>query len=96
MNHVYLLVAQVSQNDVNLPKGDLTQTDFSTALKVVFGIAGAIATIIVVYGGLKYVLSQGNPQEMAKAKDTIVNALIGLVIIISSFGIISFVVTQLK
>jgi Type IV secretion system pilin len=94
MNYIYWFFAQVSQNDVELPKGDLTQADFQTALRVVFGISGAVAVIFVVIGGLKYIMSQGNPSEVTKAKDTIVNALIGLAIVIASFGIISFVVSK--
>ena len=94
MRYLYWLMAQVNQNQVDLPRADLTQSDFQNTMKIIFGVCGAIAVIFVAYGGLKYIMSQGNPSEATKAKDTIVNALIGLVIVIASYGIISFVVSR--
>ena len=96
MSRAAYLVAQVSGTEVRLPKGSLTNADFTSILRVVFGIAGGIALAIIAYGGLKYVLSQGNPQETGKAKNTIIDALIGLVVIVASFSIISFAVTRLR
>jgi hypothetical protein len=94
MSYLYWLMAQVNQNDIEVPQQDLTQADFQTVLKLIFGISGAVAVIFIALGGLKYILSQGNPQEATKAKDTILNALIGLVIVIAAYGIISFVYTM--
>ncbi len=51
-------------------------------------IAGIMATIMMMYGGLKYVVSFGSADKMAQAKDTIVSALIGLVLVLSSFLIL--------
>ena len=67
----------------------------SKVLQLVFGIAGAAALIIIMIGALKYVTSQGNPQETNKAKDTILYAVIGLVICIMAFAIVTFVVSNL-
>lgn len=66
-----------------------------TVLRLVFGIAGAIALLVITIAGFKYVISQGNPQEVAKAKDTILYALIGLAICILAFAIVGFVVGRL-
>ena len=59
---------------------------------LVFGIMGAVALLVITIAGFKYVLSQGNPQETAKAKNTILYALIGLVVAILAFNIVKFVV----
>jgi len=67
----------------------------TNALQIVFGVAGAIAMLIIVVSALKYVLSQGNPQETAKAKDTILYALVGLVVCALAFSIVTFVVERL-
>ena len=64
-------------------------------LTIAFGVAGGVALIVVAYGGLKFVLSQGNPQEITKAKNTIIDGLIGLVVIVAAGGIVAFVVTLL-
>lgn len=97
IHSAYLLVAQLSSNDVDaLPQGDLTNATFQTGLRIVFGIAGGAALVILGYGAFQYVISQGNPQNTNKAKNTIIDALIGLTIIIFAFGIISFVVGQIR
>jgi lysylphosphatidylglycerol synthetase-like protein (DUF2156 family) len=91
MKYLFWLHAQISRNDVHLPKDELNKNSIGNGLKLFFGIAGAIAVLTVVYGGVRYALSQGNPQETTKSKDIILNALIGLAIILSAFGIISLV-----
>ncbi|HTE22563.1 MAG TPA: pilin [Candidatus Limnocylindria bacterium] len=93
-----LLLAQI-------PKSDLTDIDalptsfgdnnVQNGLVVAFGIAGGIALVVMAYGGLKFVLSQGNPQEVTKAKNTIIDGLIGLAVIVGAAGIVGFVVSAL-
>jgi hypothetical protein len=88
---IYELIANVSiENDVNLPRTVLGENTVTSALQIVFGLAGAIAFLIVVLAGFQYVISQGNPQATNKAKDTILYAVIGLVISLSAVAIISF------
>ena len=87
--------AQVSSGEVNLPKGDLTRDDVLIALRVVFGVVGAIALLIITLSAFRYVLSQGDPQSTAKAKNGILYALIGLVIAIFATVIVNYVVTNI-
>lgn len=95
----YIAQVQIRKGEIsnlnNLP-GGLTGDNVSKGLAVAFGIAGGIALVIVAYGGLKFVLSQGNPQEISKAKNTIIDGLIGLAIIVSAGGIVAFVMAALK
>lgn len=58
-------------------------------------LAGIIAVIVVVIGGFKYVLSDGDPQKTADARKTIINALIGAVIAAMAAIIVSLVVNTL-
>lgn len=93
----WTLLAQINQWEAGLgglPRS-FTQNNIRNGLVVVFGIAGGIALIIMAFGALKFVLSQGNPQEVTKAKNTIIDGLIGLVIIVASGGIVGFVVAIL-
>lgn len=98
MRNLYSLLAQieVTPNEVGLPNNALGQPNLQAALQLVFGLAGAIAFIVVILGGLKYVLSQGNPTETAKAKDTVMYALIGLIICVFAFSIVSFVIANVR
>ncbi len=61
-------------------------------IQIVIVIMGAVALLIITLAGLQYVLSQGDSQKVAKAKNAIIYALIGLVVIIFAQVIVTFVV----
>ena len=61
-------------------------------LAVVF----AIAVIYLVIGGFRYIISQGNEEGVEKAKGTITNALIGLVIVVLAWIILTVVINLLN
>lgn len=66
----------------------------SVALAIVDDILRVTALVAVAYviiGGIKYTTSQGEPENTKKARETIVNALIGLVIAIVAASIVSFI-----
>jgi len=54
-------------------------------------LSGAIAVIFVIYGGYQYILSAGNDESATKGRGTVINALIGLVIIILAYVIVNVV-----
>lgn len=91
MHWTYYIFSQLHSNEVTIPQTELKSDDLQNALRFIFGFAGAMAVVAVTYGGFKYVMSRGNADATNKARDTIVFALIGLIIAITSFGIISFV-----
>lgn len=55
-------------------------------------LVGAIAVIMLIIGGLRYVTSNGEASSIKGAKDTITYAIIGIVIAILSFAVVSFVI----
>jgi hypothetical protein len=72
--------------------------DFSVILLVGLGvieillrIAGIVAVAFIIYGGIQYVTSQGEPDRSRKAQETIVNALIGLLIALVSVALVAFI-----
>ena len=85
-------LAQVDANNLKVPKTDLTPSTFKTILQIVFGIFGAVTVLIIVIAGLRFTISQGDPQATAKAKNTIIYALVGLVISMAAFSIVTFVI----
>ncbi|MDB4939779.1 MAG: hypothetical protein JWO40_204 [Candidatus Doudnabacteria bacterium] len=60
-------------------------------LRYVIGLAGLIALVFLVFGGFRYITSAGNEETAGKGRKTILNALIGLAIVILSYVIISVV-----
>lgn len=82
--------SQISASDVKLPRAGFTAT-LQSVLRISMVAAALISIIFVVVGGLKYTLSSGDPQGLASAKNTILSALVGLVLAVSAFAIIGFV-----
>ena len=58
-------------------------------------LAGYIAAFFILYGGFQYMLSEGLPDKAVKAKATLLNSVIGLVISIASVAIIKFIVAEI-
>lgn len=74
------------------PAGVANGAVIPTVLTVIFTVIGAVSFMIIVIAGLKYVLSQGEPQATTVAKNAIIYALIGLVIAIAAQSAVSLVV----
>lgn len=89
-------IAQVvDPNSINIPRVEAGPSQVQNIFSIVFAIAAAIAVLMVVIGGLSYVLSAGDPQKTARAKDTILYAVIGLIVSLMSFVIVRFVLGSL-
>jgi hypothetical protein len=65
-------------------------------LSLMLFIAGALAVVFVVIGGYQYITSAGNEEQSEKGKKTLVNAIIGIVVIVLSFTIINVVVNTVS
>jgi hypothetical protein len=64
---------------------------FVQVIRVIFGIVALLATVMFVYGGLLFLTSGGNTERVQKGKDTLQWSVIGIVIVITSWIIIRFV-----
>lgn len=58
-------------------------------------VSGAVAVIMVVVGGIRYGLSAGDASAVNSAKNTILYAIVGLVIAAMSFAIVNFVLSRI-
>jgi ABC-type Fe3+ transport system permease subunit len=73
-----------------------SQSSLSSILGLVLNllsvIVGLVAVIMIIIGGLKYVTSSGNSERTNEAKNTILYAIIGLVIVAIAQIIVRFVI----
>lgn len=69
---------------------------FSSITSILLFLVGAIAVVMIIVGGLKYVLSAGEAKATGDAKNTILYAVIGLVIALAAYSIINFVLGGIK
>ena len=75
--------------------GSITVTSIiSTVTNVLIFFVGAISVIVLIVGGLRYVVSGGNASSVQGAKNTILYAVVGIVVAISAYAIVHFVLTQ--
>lgn len=82
--------AAICKTNSNLLGGVL-----KNVINIMLYLAGIIAVIMVVIGGLRYITSDGDPQKANQAKNTILYALIGVTVAVLAFSIVNFVIAQL-
>lgn len=64
---------------------------FTKVVNVILYVLGAIAVIMIVIGGIRYTTSGGDSSSTTAAKNTILYAVIGLIVAILAFAIVNFV-----
>jgi len=68
---------------------------FKQVTNTVLYIVGIIAVIMLIIGGIKYVVSGGDAKKVTDAKNTVLYAIIGWVIAFLAFAIVNFVISAL-
>ncbi len=67
-----------------------------TIVDVLLFLLGAIAVIMIIIGGIRYTTSNGDSSQVTSAKNTILYAVVGLVVAILAYAIVNFVITSFK
>jgi cbb3-type cytochrome oxidase subunit 3 len=62
-----------------------------TVVGAILSLLGVIFFLLIFYGGIRWMLAQGNEAEVEKAKQVIVAAVIGLVVVLSAYAITYFI-----
>src|SRR5688572_572951 len=68
---------------------------FQTITNILLFLIGAIAVIMLIIGGIRYVISGGDQAQVTSAKNTILYAIVGIVVAFLAFAAVSFVTGQL-
>lgn len=68
---------------------------FRQITSTILYIVGIIAVIMLIWGGIRYVISGGDSKKVTDAKNTVLYAIIGLIISFLSYAIINFVIDAL-
>ena len=69
---------------------------FGLIANLLLFVIGAIAVIMIIIGGIRYVSANGDQGQVTEAKNTILYAIIGLVVAISAYAIVTFVATKFQ
>lgn len=92
MRHLYNFAALFDRSSLPGTKAD------ANTLEKVFGliyvILGALAVLLFVLAGLRYITAQGDPAKLAQAKMRLLHIAIGLVVAALAVTIVNFVLTR--
>ena len=67
---------------------------FKTVTNVLLFIIGAVSVIMLIIGGIRYTVSAGDSSAVTAAKNTIMYAIIGIIVAILAFAVVNFVITS--
>lgn len=67
---------------------------FRTITNVLLFLIGAISVIMLIFGGIRYVVSGGDSTAVQNAKNTILYAIVGVVVAILAYAVVNFVITS--
>lgn len=92
------VVAHAQMFSVPNPLRDITsiQGVIRALIDVAFGAAGLVAVIYLIVGGFRYITSSGNAEAIEGAKATIVNAIVGLIVILIAFLLVNYILLALN
>ena len=87
--------ANCAQEGTDMVDKDLQGDIFTTIVNTFLFIVGAVAVVMLIFGGFKYVTSGGDANSVTAAKNTIMYAVIGIIVAMLSYAILNYVVTTL-
>ncbi|MCD4762301.1 hypothetical protein K8R32_05075 [bacterium] len=70
------------------------ETIVAIVIKSILGLLGVIFLVLMIYGGFLWMTAKGNEQQVEKAKNLISAAIIGLIIVLSSYAISVFIIKR--
>lgn len=77
---------QNPQTDINF-----IQTKTGQIIGTALSFVGILFLILVIYAGIMWMTAQGNEQKVTKAKDLLINSIVGLIIVFAAYAITAFV-----
>ncbi len=84
-----------AQEELPSPLGNLEMYQIiANAIKLVLGIVGVLALIMFIYGGILWMTSGGNVEQVKKGKNTLVWATLGLAIVFFSYSLVTFIIKK--
>lgn len=85
----------INDSCTGLPKAAASSSTLRTGLAIFFGIAAVISLLMIIIGAFMFVTSGGNPQSTTKARETIIYAIVGLVVSLLAEAIVGFILGSL-
>jgi hypothetical protein len=75
----------------SIPRVEADQSAIQVGINFILQLAGVLSLIFIIIGAVKFSTSGGDPQKVASARNTVIYALVGLVVAVTAFTIASIV-----
>lgn len=82
----------VNPDDIGYKGATDANVAVANLLNLVYTVAGMVAVIVIVIAGFLYITSRGNAEKTKQARNAIMGALIGIVVIMSAFVVTQFII----
>jgi len=90
---VKLAVSIVGDDKTNINIPALTGEEvLRNGLNIAYFIAGTVAIIVIIVGGIMYASAAGNSANITKAKNMILYSIVGLVVVVAAYAITNYVI----
>ncbi|MDF2461225.1 MAG: rane protein of unknown function [Candidatus Saccharibacteria bacterium] len=87
----YIAAFTIKANEIGIPTSTKTVGDgFNNIVTIMIAVVGMVSVIALMVGGLFYAFSHGDAKLIQRAKDTLLYAVIGLIVSIGAYGIVIF------
>ncbi len=88
------LLTRAAEDTLANPFGNESGADpvviIARIIQAMLGVVGAVTLLVFIYGGFKMIFSGGNEEKITKARSTLMWAVIGLAVILSSYAILDY------
>lgn len=88
-------LAQIKLPTDNIPRVNVNSVAVGQILTATFTLIGGLSVLFLLIGAVRYVTSNGDQGQITQAKNTILYAVVGIVVSLSAFTIVQFVIGQL-
>ena len=91
-------VAEASTASIKNPMtiASSPQVFIGKIINAVMGIVGSLALLMFILGGLIWMTSAGSPEKVKKGRDIVIWSVLGLVVVFASYGLVSFLIKNVK
>lgn len=76
----------------NQNQGGAIMEYLKTIIQFISGLVGVVIVLMIIWSGIQYITAAGNPELLKQAKDRFYNAIVGLILFILMFGILSYLI----
>ena len=84
-----------STSNIALGSKPLRET-IGGVINIILGFLGILTTLIILFGGFKWMTAAGNEDKVAEAKKLLGAGIVGIIIILSAYAIATYVITQIQ